>query len=48
MIKLDKEKLVCASCKEGVGRQGVTFHCPQCSKREMARCLKCRRISSSY
>ncbi len=45
---LSKEKMLCTSCKQEIGKQGVVFKCPKCGKQEIVRCLKCKKLAVPY
>ena len=43
-----KNKMLCTSCKQEIGKKGLVFKCPKCGKQEIARCLKCKKLASKY
>ena len=47
---MEKEKLVCSSCKKNVANSKGTsiFNCPDCGKFQIIRCIHCRQIAANY
>lgn len=47
---MTKERVLCSSCKKNVSNsKGATvFKCPNCSKTEIVRCIRCREIAAKY
>ncbi|MFH0868449.1 MAG: zinc finger domain-containing protein [Candidatus Woesearchaeota archaeon] len=47
---MEKEKLVCSSCKKNIANSKGTavFNCPNCGKQQIIRCMHCRKIAAKY
>ncbi|MGB9707917.1 MAG: zinc finger domain-containing protein [Candidatus Pacearchaeota archaeon] len=38
----------CTSCGKEVTKNSMVFKCPHCSKHELVRCARCRKLSIKY